>query len=164
MYYIHVFNLTTNDDDDDEIITDQQSVIILTLLINLMKFVVLLLGVNLIIGMPTQRMRKADQPFIENILEKYSSISDLRVLALGSSYWSPPSQALATLSFEKTEIHKYGSILGYDPLRTKILSRLQSESVDISDLDVVITCGANQAFYNVALALCDDKQKSGILA
>ena len=127
-----------------------------------MKFVALLLGVNLIIGMPTQRMRKADQPFIENILEKYSSISDLKVLALGSSFWSPPSQALAKLSFEEIEIHKYGSILGYDPLRAKTLSRLQAKGVDITDLDVVITCGANQAFYNVALALCEDKQKSGI--
>ena len=127
-----------------------------------MKFVALLLGVNLIIGMPTQRMRKADQPFIENILEKYSIIPDLKVLALGSSYWSPPPQALATLSLTETEIHKYGSILGYNPLRAKIISRLQSKGVDITDLDVVITCGANQAFYNVALALCEDKQKSGI--
>ena len=107
------------------------------------------------------RMKTADEPFIENILEKYASIPDLKVLALGSSFWTPPLEALSSISLNTTEIHKYGSILGCNPLRSKLLSRLQSKGVDVSDLDVVITCGANQAFFNVALALCDHQQTSG---
>ena len=42
----------------------------------------------------SRKAELADEPHIENLLEKYSSQSDLTVLALGSSYWTPPDEAL----------------------------------------------------------------------
>ena len=42
----------------------------------------------------SRKAELTDEPHIENLLEKYSSHSDLTILALGSSYWTPPEEAL----------------------------------------------------------------------
>ena len=42
----------------------------------------------------SRKAELADEPHIENLLEKYSSSSDLTILALGSSYWTPPEEAM----------------------------------------------------------------------
>lgn len=60
----------------------------------------------------SERLASTDQPFIENILEKYANIQDLTVLALGSSYWKPPQHALNSLNLHEVSIQKYGAILG----------------------------------------------------
>jgi aspartate/methionine/tyrosine aminotransferase len=106
-------------------------------------------------------MKNSDQPFIEDILEKYSSIENLHILALGSSYWNPPPEVLQTLTINETSIHRYGGILGLDSLRNIIKKRLKRRGIDTNDLDIVITAGANQGFINIALALCDPNQSAG---
>ena len=37
------------------------------------------------------------EPEIENLLDKYGSIEGLIPLALGSSYWTPPEEAMARM-------------------------------------------------------------------
>lgn len=108
------------------------------------------------------RMQNTENPYIEDVLEKYSSIPDLTLLALGSSYWGPPREALEKIFVEDMEIHKYGAIMGYSPLIQKITSRLVSNGLDMTTIDVAVTAGANQAFLNVALTLCDTGSTAGI--
>ena len=43
-------------------------------------------------NMSSSRAMDTDEPFIENVLDKYSDITGLTMLALGSSYWSPPAE------------------------------------------------------------------------
>ena len=45
----------------------------------------------------SERMSATENPYIEDVLEKYSSIPNLTMMALGSSYWEPPAEALQTL-------------------------------------------------------------------
>ena len=44
-----------------------------------------------------ERMSATEDPYIEDVLEKYSSIPNLTMMALGSSYWEPPAEALKIL-------------------------------------------------------------------
>ena len=53
---------------------------------------------------------------------------------------------------------------GYDPLRSHIKQRLQSHGLNMEQLDIAITAGANQAFVNVALAICDSNDTACIIA
>ena len=108
------------------------------------------------------RVQNTEPPYIENVLEKYAHIPDIKILALGSSYWTPPTEALdATISNIDRSLHRYGAILGETSLINKLTENFQRKGVSLDGLDFVITCGANQAFLNIALALCDDKQNSG---
>ena len=44
-----------------------------------------------------QRMDGTENPYIEDVLESYSSLPNLTMMALGSSYWGPPEAALKLL-------------------------------------------------------------------
>lgn len=113
----------------------------------------------------SRRMESTERPYIEDILDKYSSMRNLTVLALGSSYWTPPPEALAQLisagDLDARETHRYGNIQGDINLRELLLSDLHRRGLDRSDMDVLITPGANQAFTNVFLSLVDDGDHSG---
>ena len=43
------------------------------------------------------RMEGTENPYIEDVLESYSSLPNLTMMALGSSYWGPPAAALERL-------------------------------------------------------------------
>jgi DNA-binding transcriptional MocR family regulator len=116
----------------------------------------------------SKRVIEADEPHIENILDKYSSLKNISSLALGSSYWSPPSQALSQLfqnsTIEDKCIHKYGNILGMPELIDAIKLNLAKKGLDTRNLSTAVTAGANQAFVNLALALCDDSDDAVVIA
>lgn len=44
-----------------------------------------------------QRMIGTENPYIEDVLDHYSAVPDLTMMALGSSYWGPPEAALRLL-------------------------------------------------------------------
>ena len=44
-----------------------------------------------------QRMDGTENPYIEDVLESYSCLPNLTMMALGSSYWGPPEAALKLL-------------------------------------------------------------------
>eukprot|EP01035_Chromulina_nebulosa_P031831 gene31831-42461_t len=115
----------------------------------------------------SNRASEAERPYIEDVLDRFANRSGLTMLALGSSYWSPPSIALEMLhhvDMEAEKVHRYGNILGLPALRAKISSRLEKLGLDMSDMEIVITAGANQAFQSTALALCDNGDEAVILA
>ena len=39
----------------------------------------------------SNRASEAERPYIEDVLDRFANRSGLTMLALGSSYWSPPS-------------------------------------------------------------------------
>ena len=136
------------------------------LILDLMRlallFVFYTLGMAMLSSKSSVRLQNTEPPYIENVLEKYAHIPDIKILALGSSYWTPPTEAIdATISNIDKKLHRYGAILGETNLINKLKEKFQQKGVSLEGLDFVITCGANQAFLNVALALCDDKQSSG---
>ena len=109
----------------------------------------------------SNRLQSTEPPYIENVLEKYADIPDIKILALGSSYWTPPSEVVSsTLSNINRLTHRYGAILGDKNLINKLKQKYQNKDICLDGLDFTITCGANQGFFNIALALCDNNQNS----
>lgn len=58
-------------------------------------------------------------------------------------------------------MHRYGNILGCTQLQTQIRENMASKGFETSGLEIMITAGANQAFTNIALALCDVNDTAG---
>jgi aspartate/methionine/tyrosine aminotransferase len=116
--------------------------------------------------MISKRIQETVAPAIEDVLDKYSNIPDLTYLALGSTYYSPPSVALESLSNEISlrGTHRYGNILGYPPLIEKIKSIFSLKGLSFEDQNICITAGANQGFNSVAMALTDASDHSILLA
>jgi hypothetical protein len=57
----------------------------------------------------TERMLATENPYIEDVLEKYCSIPNLTMMALGSSYWEPPAAALQSLQSDLSKLIFEGS-------------------------------------------------------
>jgi DNA-binding transcriptional MocR family regulator len=114
-------------------------------------------------GLISTRIITTEHPYIEDVLDKYAPLPNLTMMALGSSYWSPPADALSRVAADVNlrEVQRYGNILGYPALRSRVKSQLQSKGLNMDKLDVIITSGANQAFTNLALTICDDMDHAG---
>lgn len=116
--------------------------------------------------MASNRVQLTEAPHIENVLDRYAALPGLTLLALGSSHWAPPTEALHAIQQEvfAPDSHRYGSILGFPPLREALLRLLQRKGLDTSGQDILITAGANQAITSISLALCDGEDEAVILA
>ena len=147
----------------------------------------------------SNRIQNTERPYIEDILDKYCGIEGIIPLALGSSHWQPPSEALAKLTsdlttrttqvsaaassiysnvnefaycsfqflprlktFLNTVMKRYGAIEGYEPLKLELKRNLATRGLSMDGMDIVITAGANQAFLNIAMMLCDHADHAGI--
>ena len=114
----------------------------------------------------SNRIQNTGEPHIENILDKYFNLTGLINLALGSSYWTPPITAIEKVLPEiyARSSHRYGNIMGDHDLHTSISKYLVSRGLNMQDQDICITAGANQAFVNAALSLCDGKDEVIVIA
>lgn len=114
----------------------------------------------------SERIKLTERPYIEDVLDKYSYIKNLTAMALGSSHWQPPEESLIRLVSNvcDRDTHRYGSIEGFQPLRESLKKSLYKKGLFTDDLDIVVTAGANQAFINIALTLCDNEDDAVILA
>ena len=117
----------------------------------------------------SNRIQQTENPHIEDILDGYAHMPHLINLALGSSYWNPPEHAIAAIQQDifTRENHRYGNILGMPALRERLMKQVKVASrgqLDVEKLDIAITSGANQAFQNIALTLCDANDNAVILA
>lgn len=78
-------------------------------------------------------------------------------LAQGIVHWRPPHEALDTatrLIQSDPSINGYGPAEGLPALRDALTKKIQYQN-GIYDNRVMVTAGANQAFTNLVLALCD---------
>lgn len=115
---------------------------------------------------PSKRIINTERAYIEDVLDKYTGLdsgidqSKLHVLALGSSYWGPPKEALDAIrdGVGEQSSQRYGSIMGVEELQREWLKKLVRSGYpeeDLARMDIGITVGAQQAFMNMAMVLCD---------
>uniref|UniRef100_A0A7S0DSD0 Aminotransferase class I/classII large domain-containing protein n=1 Tax=Amorphochlora amoebiformis TaxID=1561963 RepID=A0A7S0DSD0_9EUKA len=82
---------------------------------------------------------------------------DILKLSQGIVHWKPPPEALEAAKRsldEMSDIHGYGDDEGCLLLREMISTKLKNEN-NITNSQVMVTAGANQAFTNVVLATAD---------
>jgi katanin p60 ATPase-containing subunit A1 len=83
-------------------------------------------------------------------------------LAQGVVYWEPPASCLRTLQEELSKpnnlLHTYGPAQGIPELTEALTQKIAQEN-GLTNHDVMVTVGANQAFVNCVLTcLCDDSK------
>ncbi|XP_074585502.1 aromatic aminotransferase ISS1-like [Curcuma longa] len=104
----------------------------------------------------SKRALETDTPVMVQIQKLMRSAKDAISLAQGVVYWQPPEQALEKVKelVWEPSISKYGADEGLPELRKALIEKLQREN-NLNKAAVMITAGANQAFVNVVLTLCD---------
>jgi len=134
-------------------------------------FLALLTFVSSVKRMSSRRAAATERPYIEDVLDKYCVPGhNLTMMALGSSHWGPPTAALQGVlgHVASRETQRYGNILGLPELRERLAERLVKRGLGClekqGDMTLAITSGANQAFTNIALALCDQGDHAVLLS
>ncbi|CAA2994667.1 aspartate aminotransferase [Olea europaea subsp. europaea] len=107
-------------------------------------------------GMLARRAVLTDTPIMVQIQELIRGVKDCISLAQGVVHWQPPKQALEKVQDLVWEpvISRYGADEGLPELREALLKKLRQEN-NLHRSSVMVTAGANQAFVNIVLTLCD---------
>ncbi|KAM7471720.1 hypothetical protein LguiA_009903 [Lonicera macranthoides] len=107
-------------------------------------------------GMLARRVIQTDEPVMVQIQELIRGVKDAVSLAQGVVYWQPPKQALEKVQelIQEPSISRYGADEGLPELREALIKKLNQEN-KLYKSSVMVTAGANQAFVNIVLTLCD---------
>jgi aspartate/methionine/tyrosine aminotransferase len=112
----------------------------------------------------SQRVRETDAPVIAKTKQLIADAgrADVLSLAQGVVHWQPPPAALQRaahlLASDPGSISSYGPAEGLPALRQALAAKLQ-EVNGLQGYEVMVTAGANQAFTNIVLALCNAGDK-----
>uniref|UniRef100_A0A6N2MJZ9 Aminotransferase class I/classII large domain-containing protein n=1 Tax=Salix viminalis TaxID=40686 RepID=A0A6N2MJZ9_SALVM len=103
-----------------------------------------------------KRAVETDMPVMVQIQELVRGAKNAVSLAQGVVYWQPPKEALDKVKelLWDPSISRYGADEGITELREALIQKLQKENKLVKS-SVMVTAGANQAFVNLVLALCD---------
>ncbi|KAJ4765891.1 Aspartate aminotransferase [Rhynchospora pubera] len=103
-----------------------------------------------------RRALDTNTPVMVEIQKLQRSKEDLMSLAQGVVYWQPPEQALNKVKEMVWDpvVSKYGADEGLAELREALREKLRREN-NLPNSSVMVTAGANQAFVNIVLTLCD---------
>ncbi|CAF2060245.1 hypothetical protein Bca4012_100210 [Brassica carinata] len=107
-------------------------------------------------GMLSRRTLGTDVPVMTQIRELAAELTNPMSLAQGVVYWQPPQKALDKVKelVWDPAISSYGPDEGLPELRQALQKKLREEN-KLTKSAVMVTAGANQAFVNLVLALCD---------
>ncbi|KAI3455387.1 hypothetical protein Pfo_012050 [Paulownia fortunei] len=107
-------------------------------------------------GMLARRAVHTDTPVMVQIQELIRGVKDCVSLAQGVVYWQPPKQALEKVQelVWEPSVSRYGADEGLPELREALMKKLRDEN-KLHKSSVMVTAGANQAFVNIVLTLCD---------
>ncbi|KAL0487340.1 aspC [Acrasis kona] len=110
------------------------------------------------------RSKNTDYPTISAILNIASKQAEpVSTLCQGLVYWVPPEEATQTLDCQlrsTDDVSQYKKIHGYTPdygtddLRGELIKKLQQQN-NLTDVNVIVTAGANQGFSSIVSCLCD---------
>eukprot|EP00252_Welwitschia_mirabilis_P005945 TRINITY_DN1653_c0_g1_i2.p1 TRINITY_DN1653_c0_g1~~TRINITY_DN1653_c0_g1_i2.p1 ORF type:complete len:400 (-),score=84.52 TRINITY_DN1653_c0_g1_i2:187-1386(-) len=103
-----------------------------------------------------KRVLETETPVMVQMQELLRSVKDCMSLAQGVVYWKPPEQAMEkvkTTIFESSTSN-YGADEGIPELRNALIQKLHREN-KLTRSSIMVTAGANQAFVNIVLTLCD---------
>jgi aromatic aminotransferase len=106
---------------------------------------------------PSARVRATDSPVIGKMLSLAKNAKPgLVSLAQGVVFWDPPSSAIehAKDAMSDQNTHMYCPTSGLPELIEGLKEKLARENA-LKNVEVIVTSGANQAFTNVVLSLCD---------
>ncbi|KAF8389026.1 hypothetical protein HHK36_025711 [Tetracentron sinense] len=103
-----------------------------------------------------KRALETDTPVMVQIQELIRGAKDVMSLAQGVVYWQPPEQALEKVReiVWEPSTSRYGADEGLPELREALIKKLRDEN-KLYNSSVMVTAGANQAFVNLVLTLCD---------
>eukprot|EP00898_Chlorokybus_atmophyticus_P003042 jgi/Chlat1/3739/Chrsp259S03885 len=104
----------------------------------------------------SKRIVATDPPCIIQMQRLMRGTEGVMSLAQGIVHWTPPQKALdaAAAAISDPLTSKYGADDGMLDLRAALVEKLKNEN-GMKNPAVMVTAGANQAFTNVVVALCD---------
>ncbi|XP_022149025.1 aromatic aminotransferase ISS1 [Momordica charantia] len=107
-------------------------------------------------GRLARRALETEMPIMVQIQELFRGAKNALSLAQGVVYWKPPKQALSKVTelVWEPSISRYGADEGIPELREALTRKLRQEN-KLYKSSVMVTAGANQAFVNIVLTLCD---------
>ncbi|KAI4381943.1 hypothetical protein MLD38_007959 [Melastoma candidum] len=107
-------------------------------------------------GRLAKRALETEMPVMVQIQEVIRGAKHAVSLAQGVVYWQPPEQALDKVKelVWDPSVSRYGADEGMPELREALLKKLRREN-NLHKSSVVVTSGANQAFVDLVLTLCD---------
>ncbi|PWA73283.1 pyridoxal phosphate (PLP)-dependent transferases superfamily protein [Artemisia annua] len=107
-------------------------------------------------GMLAKRAVLTETPVMVQIQELLRGVKGAVSLAQGVVYWQPPKPALDKVKelVWEPSISRYGADEGLPELREALTKKLREEN-KLFKSSVMVTAGANQAFVNIVLTLCD---------
>eukprot|EP00242_Pyramimonas_sp_CCMP2087_P007166 CAMPEP_0198202990 /NCGR_PEP_ID=MMETSP1445-20131203/6219_1 /TAXON_ID=36898 /ORGANISM="Pyramimonas sp., Strain CCMP2087" /LENGTH=385 /DNA_ID=CAMNT_0043874175 /DNA_START=211 /DNA_END=1368 /DNA_ORIENTATION=+ len=113
----------------------------------------------------SKRIAATDPPCIVQMQKMLAGKKDVLSLAQGIVYWQPPEAALeaAAKSITEPRVSMYGADDGLPELKEALKLKLAQEN-ELTDVEVIVTAGANQAFMNVVLTLMDETAKAVLFA
>ncbi|CAL0308771.1 unnamed protein product [Lupinus luteus] len=107
-------------------------------------------------GNLSRRALETNMPIMVRMQELLRGAKNAVSLAQGVVYWQPPKQALEKVTelVWEPSISRYGADEGIPELRAALVKKLRVEN-NLHKSSVMVTAGANQAFVNLVLTLCD---------
>lgn len=103
-----------------------------------------------------RRALETDMPVMVQMQELFRGVKGAISLAQGVVYWQPPEKALEKVKEAVCDpiTSCYGADEGLPQLREALIKKLRREN-NLQKSSVMVTAGANQAFVNLVLTLCD---------
>uniref|UniRef100_A0A1D1XXG5 Aspartate aminotransferase n=1 Tax=Anthurium amnicola TaxID=1678845 RepID=A0A1D1XXG5_9ARAE len=103
-----------------------------------------------------RRALETETPVMVQIQELMRGTKDAISLAQGVVYWQPPESALNKVREMVWDplVSRYGADEGFPELREALHDKLRREN-NLNKSSIMVTAGANQAFVNLVLTLCD---------
>ncbi|GJP38322.1 hypothetical protein CLOM_g22775 [Closterium sp. NIES-68] len=104
----------------------------------------------------SRRIVNTDEPVIVQMRDLMTLNPDVMSLGQGVVYWLPPDAVLAAAQAAVLDpvSSGYGVDDGTKELRAALVEKVKEEN-GLVDSSIMVTAGANQAFVNVVLTLCD---------
>ena len=112
---------------------------------------------------------------MKTLISKYNHLWEdkggIQSLAQGVVYWTPPPSTflkmteaaqLAAESPSNSDLHCYGPEIGIPELVSKLQDKLNIEN-GLTNVSVMVTAGANQAYTNCVLTLLEEGKDKGII-
>lgn len=110
--------------------------------------------------MTSRRIGATDPPVIVQMKELLRGKDDVYSLAQGIVFWEPPQEAIVSAT-SSPDIHSYSPDEGIPELRNALRKKIADEN-GLTNSEVMVTAGANQAYANLVLALLDDGDKAAL--
>ncbi|KAH9557698.1 hypothetical protein CY35_07G098900 [Sphagnum magellanicum] len=102
------------------------------------------------------RVLETDTPVMVEMQALLRGRTNVLSLGQGIVYWQPPEEALEKVRglIDEPATSNYGADEGLPELRAALLEKLKQEN-KLTNSSVMVTAGANQAYVNLVLTLCD---------